>query len=310
MVHYLDPGKIYTSRNYLRRWISESFLVVTDEDFQDLDQAQERLHNHPVQRRVFDITHNPYPDEYLPDSFTPLLTTNFQRWYQPKPGHFFFPLFVWMFSLKDSIFWQPLKFDAGCNKTKPIMCLNYTPRAHRTQLWEELNRRGVIDRMVYSFNDPGPWATGTFEYPLRLPDDTTVHTEASMGVEHSVYELCAVNIVTETSATRPFLNEKTCKPFVARQIPIFVGAPYVNQFLQDIGLDMFSDVVPWHYWDSEPSECVRVNRIAEFVEGWIRSDQILSDYQSLLGRIEKNKLYFHSQEFRDTIMCQMKDFKL
>ena len=68
---------------------------------------------------------------------------------------------------------------------------------------------------------------------------------------------------------------------------------------------MFEDVVPWITWDSEPDENVRIYKIVEFVEHWIRSGTVLADYSRVINRVEHNKQYFHSEKFRDVIMGQM-----
>jgi hypothetical protein len=309
VIFHLDPARLYTNRSYLLPWLEQDTLVVTDNDFENHQHARHLLSRHPVTHRVYDITHNPFPNDQLDPAYAPVLTSNFRRWYDPVPGHVFFPIFPWMFSTQNSQWWQPLKFDASADKTKEIMCLNYNSRDHRTQLWAEFNRRQIIHRMVYSFRDPGPDSQHAYPYPLLLPDDDTAQTELAMGVEHPVYDQSAVNLVTETSVDVPFISEKTCKPFMARQIPIVVAAPGISQFLQDIGLDMFGDLVPWSTWDHQADSAVRVGMTAEFVDQWIRSGTILKDYETVRSRVEKNKAYFHSQKFVNTVMCQMHKFR-
>jgi hypothetical protein len=115
--------------------------------------------------------------------------------------------------------------------------------------------------------------------------------------------------VTETSVDDIFLTEKTCKPFMARQIPIIVCGAGTNQFLKDIGLDMFEDIVPWQSWDSETDNTLRMTKIAAFVDQWVRSGTIMDTYRSVLSRVERNKQYFHSEAFRKRIMTQMDQFK-
>ena len=72
---------------------------------------------------------------------------------------------------------------------------------------------------------------------------------------------------------------------------------------------MFSDVVPWCTWDSEPDSAVRLQQIVDFTESWIRSGTMVADYQRLLPRVQANKKYFHSEEFRNRIMIQMSNFE-
>jgi hypothetical protein len=174
------------------------------------------------------------------------------------------------------------------------MCLNNRERAHRTWLWEEFSKRNLTDRMMYTF-------VGCRTLPNELPDPS----RNDVGVDHNIYNQYAVNLVTETDVDLTYLSEKTCKPFIARQIPIIVGSVGVNKFLTDIGLDMFEDIVPWHTWDSELDRHVRMGKIVLFVEQWIRSGSILDDYRRVIDRVERNKRYFHSEAFRNQIMSQM-----
>jgi hypothetical protein len=138
-----------------------------------------------------------------------------------------------------------------------------------------------------------------------LPGEDPDTTRNDVGVDLKIYHETAVNLVTETSVDQVYLTEKACKPFVARQIPIMVCGAGTNKFLKDIGLDMFEDIVPWQSWDSETDSQMRLESIASFVDWWVRSGTIMGTYQAMLPRIERNKQYFHSEEFRKRIMHQM-----
>lgn len=285
--------------------------MVTDNDLQDQEKSQKLLDQHSNTDRILDITHNPFPDDQVRLRIQPCLTNNFDRYYEPRAGHVFFPIWLWMYSLRNAQWWDVLCFDASAKKSKEIMCLNNRRRGHRTQLWAELNRLGIIDRIIYSFVGPEDHALPyPYRYPILLHDELEDPQRNDVGVGHAVYNQCAVNIVTETAADLSYVSEKACKAFVARQIPIIVGCVGVNKFLQDIGMDMFEDVVPWRTWDNETDQLTRVTKIAQFVDEWIRSRTILSDYTQLLPRIEKNKQYFHSEVFRTKIMAQMQVFTL
>jgi hypothetical protein len=54
---------------------------------------------------------------------------------------------------------------------------------------------------------------------------------------------------------------------------------------------------------------VRLEKIANFVDWWVRSGTIMDTYREMLPRIERNKQYFHSEAFRQRIMAQMDQFK-
>jgi len=294
MIHYLNSNRFYSNRTYLTQWFLDDTLVVTDNDFENVPETNQLLSAHPLKNRILDITHNPWFDSNIPIEAKTILTNNFEYWYNPKAGVHFFPLFLWMYSLRTNLWWTVFSMDAGSNKTQEIMCLNNRIRPHREYLFEEFRRRNLLDRMMYTF-------IGYRNLPNELPEPN----RNDVGVDHPVYHQYAVNLVTETETELTYISEKTCKPFIARQIPIMVASAGVNRFLQDIGLDMFEDIVPWRTWDSETDNQVRMNKIVDFVEQWIRSGSILDDYNRVLSRVEKNKHYFHSEEFRNKIMNQI-----
>jgi hypothetical protein len=294
MIYHLNPAQYYTNRTYLTQWFDKDTLVITDNDFQNQTETQALLNTHPLKNRVLDNTHNPYPDNKVEIKINPTLTNNFEYWYHPEPGTHFFPLFLWMFSLRNNLWWQGFSMDSGNNKTQGIMCLNHKPRLHRIRLFKEFQRKNLLDSMMYTF--PGY---------RNLPGEVPEIDRADAGVDHEVYDQYAVNIVTETVTDLCYISEKTCKPFISRQIPIIVSSVGVNQFLKDIGLDMFEDIVPWATWDSESDENIRINKIVGFVEQWIKSGTVLEDYHRVIDRVERNKKYFHSEKFRDIIMVQM-----
>lgn len=311
MIEFLDPSRFYTNRQYLTQWFDQDTLCITDNDFENIDRTKELLAQHPNPDRILDITHNPWVDSRLPLDLSPILTNNFEFFYRPQPGVTFFPIFLWMYSLRNPLWWDTFCFDQQSNKTQGLMCLNNRPRPHRTQVWAEFNRRGILDQCTFSFTEPVYYEKDQFSYPypLNIAGEQFDLNRNDIGVGHSVYRDSAVNLVTETATDLAYISEKTCKPFVARQIPVMVGSSGINQFLADTGLDMFSDVVPWATWDSEPNDQLRVLKIVDFVESWLRSGSMLADYHKLLPRVEANKQYFHSEAFRNRIMCQMDQSK-
>jgi hypothetical protein len=107
------------------------------------------------------------------------------------------------------------------------------------------------------------------------------------------------------------LSEKTCKPFMAYQLPVIVGPVGASQFLEDLGLDMFPDYIPWKTWDSVPDHKLRIRMIVEFVNSILpNSEEIVSAHHSFKTRLIKNKQYFHSPEFENTLLRQIRQQKL
>jgi hypothetical protein len=89
-----------------------------------------------------------------------------------------------------------------------------------------------------------------------------------------VYGDCAVNIVTETEyATTPgIISEKTLLAMAAEQIPILIGHQGIVKHCEELGFDMFTDLVDTSY-DSMPND--------------IRAEQAILLNQDLIqGRID------------------------
>ena len=311
MIEFLDPTRFYTNRQYLTQWLDADTLCITDNDFENVEHTKQLLDQHPNHNRILDITHNPWPDARLPLSLVPRLTNNFEYFYNPVPGITFFPLFLWMYSLRNPLWWDTFCFDQSTTKSQGLMCLNNRPRPHRTQVWAEFNRRKIIDQCVFSFTEPvsNEKDQYTYPYPVTLDNEQFDLTRNDIGVGHSVYRDCAVNLVTETTTDLAYISEKTCKPFVACQIPILVGSAGIYQFLSDIGLDMFADVVPWTSWDGETNDNLRIKKILDFTESWLRSGTMIDDYGRLLPRVLANKQYFHSDQFRTVLLQPMSNLE-
>ena len=114
-----------------------------------------------------------------------------------------------------------------------------------------------------------------------------------------MYNRCAINLITETSVDEPNLvTEKTTKAFSAYQIPILIGKPGINQYLEDLGLDMFSDYVPWKTWDQEPNPRLRMKKIFKFVNHIMFDTQsILDTHKKFYPRLVRNKEPLSQQRF-------------
>jgi hypothetical protein len=99
-----------------------------------------------------------------------------------------------------------------------------------------------------------------------------------------LYAQCAVNIITETQYDdRPgVISEKTLQAFIARQIPIVIGHPGVIQSCQELGFDMFEDLVDISY-DWLPND-KRAEAALTLNQDLILGNCDLAPYQARLQR--------------------------
>jgi hypothetical protein len=270
---------------------------------------------------------------------TIILTGDFKYYYDPVPDVVFFPNFFWILNTK-SIFQHYKRngtvYDTAIEKSRAVMCLNKNLHWHRMFLFSLIAEKSWFKNIGYSFLHKiedccEKIAVTQFltteeielikSYNYLLPimiepekNNTDIPLSWSNGASNmkaGLYDTYAINVVTETSLTEGvLLTEKTCKPFMAYQIPIIVGPQGANKFLEDIGLDMFSDYVPWQSWDNESDHKRKIIKIVEFLDKILSSataeQDILAMHQSFYSRLIKNKEYFHSKELENILLSQIR----
>jgi hypothetical protein len=150
----------------------------------------------------------------------------------------------------------------------------------RTLAWQCLNGRTCPHRQRV-INVVRDWEGGIYSYGgdtnLTEWDYSTYRgTENDENFIRlaNVYAKCAVNIVTETQYdARPgVVSEKAFLAFAACQIPIVIGHPEIVRDCQELGFDMFTDLVDTSY-DTMPND--------------IRAEQaLLLNKDLILGKID------------------------
>jgi len=130
----------------------------------------------------------------------------------------------------------------------------------RTQAWQCLNGRMCNHRnRVMQILQGWPGGVLSYHDRIRLPNyDYTQYTynnvDNFINLDY-IYSTCAVNIVTETEYnTAPgIISEKTLLAMAAEQIPILIGHAGIVQHCQELGFDMFTDLVDVSY-DHMPND--------------------------------------------------------
>jgi len=133
------------------------------------------------------------------------------------------------------------------------------------------------------------WPNGVLSYGQEIAlDQWSYDTYAGTENEDNfarlapVYGRCAVNIVTETQYDRPpgIITEKTIFAAISGQIPVVIGYPGIVRDCQQLGLDMFEDVVDISY-DDLPNP-VRVEQALYRNQALIQGEIDLTPYRSRL----------------------------
>ena len=316
-------------RDYLNPFVNSSHLLLTDNKLAySLQWYKEFIQTNKIQRVLIDATHNPveYKNGNLQSKYsfiknicpTTVLVNDFTLpqglYYDIK----LFPVFLYLYSLRDSAWHKNIIFDIDSGTKKyPMGCLNRNPSWHRVYLFTQLANQEILSKIKYTFGTHSPalmkYQTNQLsveeqqlfdQYKHLLPlvvDNLDYDSTNDVGISHSTFRDCAFNLVTETTVECPFVSEKTCKAIIAEQIPIIVGAPGVTKYLSDLGLDMFDDVVNWSSWDYIQDHRTRMDAIVAGVKKLLNKNLVMI-HKNLLSRIQANKQYFHSEQFRQKLI--------
>jgi len=261
-----------------------------------------------------------------------IITEDFSYYYKPVEDIFYFPYILWMQCTRNIhkyYNYQDTVYDTDLEKTHPLMCLNRNLTWHRIYMLMLMYNKSWIDKVDFSFilpmgnrleNKPviSKYITEEEKEVIRLiptpifldyedPDNVIYTLGPQVYTLGLAYTRNAVNLVTETSLTDGImLTEKTGKAICAYQIPILVTNPGANQFLEDIGIDMFSDYVPWQDWDQIENHKERMQKIVDFVDTIMQdTDAIIEKHKELHPRLIKNKERFHSIDFSNLLIKQL-----
>ena len=268
---------------------------------------------------------------------TIIVTDNWRYYYKPNTDIKFFSQGFYHQSqrnLHKYYDYPDTVYDTNIEKTRPLMCLNRNKEWHRIYLLYLLHKYSWFNSVDYSFilpltteltpsdknldkpqfTDEEIQSIKQIKLPILLAHEKNksipvMFSHGASSVDSKVFQDNAVNLITETSVLDVVgvcLTEKTAKAIMAYQIPIVVANPGASQWLEDIGIDMFSDYIPWRQWDAVVDPKARVRSIAEFVDGIMQDpDSILEKHQSFYPRLRANKQRFHSQEFGDLLIAQI-----
>jgi hypothetical protein len=230
---------------------------------------------------------------------------NYYQTQTPDPRIKFFPFWV---------VWSSYQKYQKSDKTKKFSCLNGSQWVHRKLTYLELVKKNYFNDMIFTFgNRPIPRYTMFSDTSLsqeeelefsKLPNPVSfIDNDATIGIDisinHPAYLDCYVNLVTETTTkiTAPMLSEKTFKPILSHQLFVLIASPGAVQFLRDIGLDTFDDIID-HSYDTILSPKDRIQQALVQLD---RLDQLdlKSVYNKISDRLDHNAKYLTSNKFRD-----------
>ena len=139
--------------------------------------------------------------------------------------------------------WKP-NYKNNSTRAKRFQCLNGVPRSHRQLVVNWLDKNNI--QGIVSFGTERPLVD--YEYTNFV---IGFSNQGNWMVLQPIYTQCDVNIVTETMYYEcpGIISEKTLMAILAMQIPIIIGYKGIVKHLEDLGFDVFRDIVNTEYDD-------------------------------------------------------------
>jgi len=213
---------------------------------------------------------------------------------------------------------------------KNFISLNRGPRHHRTYLvsalyGKHLDNHGDIsylslpdntmlsDAIAYDYQHDSNYETtnkGFIRYSYdrmhkledsvdiySLPNDNLTNFKESLATK---YSNSLVEFVSETSYNELSFNitEKTLHFIYGMNFPIMISSPGTVEFLRNMGIDMFDDVVD-HSYDMILDPAERINHAIDLNLDILTSANLLDRWKENKYRIDKNILFVTDGKLRD-----------
>ena len=251
-----------------------------------------------------------------------LLSSLFKYFKTPHPDHRvkFFPFWAVWSSAPHNIYYRILdhqKFSTHA-KTFKVSCLNGNPWNHRLLTYLYLSKKPYFKDILFSFghrgipvdlmNDLKLTQDELAEIDLLPQNVTAIDQDAVSGIDitcsHPAYLKTYVNLAVETNirSTTPMLSEKAFKPIIAGQLFVLIAAPGAVQFLRDIGIDTFDDIIN-HSYDNELDHRTRIQKALVQIDH-LMSEDLEAIYKTIYSRLKRNSEYLSSQEFRNQFLVK------
>ena len=208
-----------------------------------------------------------------------------------------------------------------------VGCLNNKFNIHRLMLGYQLWSRKLIPNMVFTQNNVEDSVQGFHrvildrlpgfeEYesllPIQWAEPKNYNSRVDCSVDHDAYSKCYANIVTETEAqsfyyprtvvNTPIVTEKSYKPFLSGQIPLYLAADGHLAYLKNLGFRTVDAILPDNY--DQLGIIKKISALVNLVEQG--RDYMESIYFDNLQEIKHNYELIHSDKVDNTIISNTK----
>lgn len=215
-------------------------------------------------------------------------------------------------------------------------CLNNRPAFHRLVLGQSLFGRNLLQSMVWTQHLTDFWPQGNYtamladlpfteEYKKHLPMKWTIDKtidpirdqgsmEEAFNTDHDAYQSAYCNIPTESEIEDfiyegPIQNleittEKSWKPFLSGQVPLWFAAKGHMAYLKSLGFETMDDLLPADYDTQGTFD--KVSTIVDIVSKG--RDYIESFYFDHVRERQHNFELINSDRVEQKLMSDLKTF--
>jgi hypothetical protein len=121
-----------------------------------------------------------------------------------------------------------------------------------------------------------------------------------------------INLAMEHAIDLQIMSEKSFKPFITKQIPLFVGAPGIAKKISSLGFDLFYDVFNHDIYDTMTNGeyfdkwHLRVDKIHEMINEYsIKQLRDIMHSDSIWERLGRNQQHFFSNTIDNDCICAL-----
>lgn len=160
---------------------------------------------------------------------------------------------------------------------------------------------GLFDEQRQLWDNEIRYQIKNFTYDYELPDIYDNPHSTIFPVHTNAY----CNLVMEHTMEVPVLSEKSYKPFIAEQIPIYLAATNAARALSYLGFDLFYDFIDHNRYDTiivnniriPENFTKRIDKVHELIDELYKTNfmQFVSD-AATKQRLKFNQEYFYSDE--------------
>ena len=248
-----------------------------------------------------------------------VVTSNYYYHFNKHPKIVHYPRYFFTLLNDKNLVNTPNIVDLRLHK---ISCLSRNPWIHKTLNLIAMRKQPWFDHVQKSFGWIYPELEHQYEYlstdvmnlitqddanylrsvyPLKLQMDDNLDKFESNACP--TYQNCYIDYAPESRHDQTFISEKTWKPIFSGQFFFILGPCGVIEYLRDIGVDVFDDLID-HGYDNEPDLVAKIGMLMASITKFLEND-LDQVWANTLDRRRKNLELVYSPDFQQRMSADL-----